>query len=83
MIGNDQCDKSVDRLLRDLVLPGGNQGLLKGSPEKSFLSRSAMTPLKLALQPSFLRPVQPVRDEENPDQFLDGDASLNCELLES
>ena len=41
-----------------------------------------MTPLKLALQPFFLCPMQPVRDEKNPDQFLDSDASLNCELLQ-
>ena len=26
--------------------------------------------------------MQPVWDEENPDEFLDGDASLNCKLLE-
>ena len=41
-----------------------------------------MPALQLTLQPSFLCPVQPVRDEKNPDQFLDRDASLNRELLE-
>jgi hypothetical protein len=42
-----------------------------------------MTALQLTLQPFFLCSVQPVRDEKNPDKFLDGDAPLNCELLES
>jgi hypothetical protein len=42
-----------------------------------------MTALQLTLQPSFLCPVQPVRDEKDPDEFLDSHASLNRELLES
>jgi len=41
-----------------------------------------MTPLQLALQPSFLCAMQPVRDEKNPDQFLDGYSPLNRKLLE-
>src|SRR5467141_2693248 len=40
---------------KELVLPCGNQWLLKGGPEEPFLSRPAMTPLQLALQSSFLR----------------------------
>ena len=41
-----------------------------------------MTPLKLALQPFFLCPMQPVRDEKNPDKLLDSYSPLNRELLE-
>jgi hypothetical protein len=37
-----------------------------------------MTALQFDLQPLFLCAMQPVRDEENPDKFLDGDPSLVC-----